>query len=127
VIGRRCTSAQVNLLGGHVENAATAPNSLSIAIPRTVGALLPYRTLAGTDGTTPIASDHLQIVNVGVVIAPSLLVSCPCSSPTPVVRSSPGLGLVRLGSNAAPAEVRATKDLNESFAKVLIFLVVPLT
>jgi hypothetical protein len=28
-------------------------------------------TLAGTEGTTPIASDHLQIVNVGVVIAPS--------------------------------------------------------
>jgi hypothetical protein len=35
------------------------------------GTTLAGTTLAGTDGTNPIASGHLQIVNVGVVIAPS--------------------------------------------------------
>jgi hypothetical protein len=34
--------------------------------------------MAGTDETIPIASDHLQIVNVGVVIAH--LLARPCSS-----------------------------------------------
>jgi hypothetical protein len=42
-----------------------------LAIPF-ISRTLAGTTLAGTDGTTPIASDHLQIVNVGVVIAPSV-------------------------------------------------------
>jgi hypothetical protein len=37
----------------------------------TLAGTLAGTTLAGTDGTNPIASGHLQIVNVGVVIAPS--------------------------------------------------------
>jgi hypothetical protein len=51
----------------------------------------------GGDGTTPIASDHLQIVNVGVVIAPSG--SCEKFNIAPIRRTL-GLVLAQCSSSA---------------------------